>query len=381
MRILCQYEGYLPDVIGGQEVRAAHFLDYICRRGHEVLVLTSCVGSLPAGRYSYDGIRLRKFEFSAAMQSGRLQDIARLQREVNDTVHEFQPDLLHLNDVRPSSFFFLRRDVLRDIPRVLTLCSPLRPQAKGGLQSRLGQEADIVVAVSQSVADDAAEAISSIERKLIVIRDALPMPPLRPSPLPVAPVTFLCLGRVVEDKGMDIAIEALAMLHAEGLTANLVILGDGPQKKRLEQLVQERALQDHIRFLGWLMPGDIPTAINAATAVLVPSRWKEPFGLVALQGAQMGRPVIASRTGGLAEIVVHGETGLLVNPGDAAALAGAMGALVRVAGLATAMGSMARSRAEWVFDFNRFVTRYEEAFSSVSVRQPLGATNERHFAS
>jgi glycogen synthase len=122
-------------------------------------------------------------------------------------------------------------------------------------------------------------------------------------------VTFLCLGRVVEDKGMDIAIEALAMLHAEGLKANLVILGDGPQKKRLEQLVQERALQDHVRFLGWLLPGDIPAAINAATVVLAPSRWKEPFGLVALQGAQMGRPVIASRTGGLAEIVVHEETG------------------------------------------------------------------------
>jgi glycosyltransferase involved in cell wall biosynthesis len=365
MRILCQCEGYLPDVIGGEEVLNARLFDHLRRRGHDILVLTSCVGGRPAGRYAYDGIPLQKLEFGAALQFGRMADIVRVQRELNDIVAKFDPDMLHLNDTRPSSFFFLRRDALRDLPRLVTLHSPVRPQSKGGLQNRLVEEADIVVAVSQSVADDAAKAVPSIERKLIVIPNALPPPPLQPAPLPAAPVTFLCFGRVVPDKGMDVAIEALAILQAQGLHADLVIIGNGYQKGLLEKLVQKRGLLEHVRFRGWLMPEDIPGAINEATAVLVPSRWKEPFGLAALQAAQMGRPVIASRIGGLQEIVIHGETGFLVTPDDAVAFANAMADIVRSPGLATDMGGKARSRASRLFDFTTFVSRYEQALLSV----------------
>jgi len=227
------------------------------------------------------------------------------------------------------------------------------------------QEANIIVAVSQSIANNAVETVPSIERKLIVIRNALPLPPVLPSPLPEAPVTFLCLGRIVEEKGINLAIEALAMLSAQGLKANLVVLGDGPQKEALQQLVHERALQEHVRFRGWVMPEDIPAAINEATAVLVPSRWKEPFGLVALQAAQMGRPVIASSIGGLPEIVVHEETGLLVSPDDVTALATAMSELIRNADLAKKMGDAACSRVTCYFDFASLVVGYEKVFLSI----------------
>jgi glycogen(starch) synthase len=365
MRILCHCEGYLPDVIGGQEVLSAHLLGQLRQRGHEILVLTSCVAGRPAGRYSYEGLPLHKFEFGPVLQSGQMEGIVRVQKDVYDTVREFRPDVMHLNDARVSSFFFLRRDVLRDIPRALTLHSPLRPFAKSGLQNRLMQEANIIVAVSQSIANNAVETVPSIERKLIVIRNALPLPPVLPSPLPEAPVTFLCLGRIVEEKGINLAIEALAMLSAQGLKANLVVLGDGPQKEALQQLVHERALQEHVRFRGWVMPEDIPAAINEATAVLVPSRWKEPFGLVALQAAQMGRPVIASSIGGLPEIVVHEETGLLVSPDDVTALATAMSELIRNADLAKKMGDAACSRVTCYFDFASLVVGYEKVFLSI----------------
>jgi glycosyltransferase involved in cell wall biosynthesis len=380
MRILCQSDGYLPDVIGGVEVLSAHLFEHLRQRGHEVLVITSGVNTRPVSQYYDNGITIHKLELGAAMLSGQLRDIARVQMEVNDAVLGFQPDVLQLNATKPSNFFFLRRGKLRDIPRVLTLHSPLSALATAGLQNRLAVEADVVVAVSQSIADDAIKFMPSLERKLIVIRNALPHPSLQPSPLPTRPVNFLCFGRVAEEKGMDVAIEALAILYAQGMTANLVIAGGGPHRKALEQLVRDRALQERVHFRGWVRPADIPATINDSTAVLMPSRWKEPFGLAALQAAQMGRPVIASRLGGLQEVVAHGETGLLVAPDNAAALASAMADLMRNTGMAREMGSNARLRAERTFDFNVLVTSYEKAYSCAKQRQ-FGTACERQLAS
>lgn len=279
-----------------------------------------------------------------------------------------------MNDARPSSFFFLRRGALRHLPRALTIHSPATPQHGDGLLRRLLKEADIVVAVSQSVADDVIDVTPEIRPKLTVIPNSLPPPPLRPSPLPVAPAAFLCLGRVVKDKAMDVAVEALAILHEQGLKASLEIVGNGPEKRALETLAQERGLRDYVRFCGWMAPEDVAGAINNCDAVLVPSRWKEPFGLVALQAAQMGRPVIASAVGGLMEVVLHGETGVAVPPDDPAALARAMIRLCATPGLAAGMGRKARRRAEQTFGFESFVAAYEQAFEAA--RQTSAAARE-----
>lgn len=303
-----------------------------------------------------------------------MQDIARLQREVDELVIDFNPDILHLNLARPIAFFLRRRGPLRHFPRILTLHAPIWSRDKGGLQTRLAEEADVVVAVSQAVADAAREAMPQIGRKLVVIRNALPLPDVEPISPTAAPTRFLCLGRLIEDKGMDLAIEAMAVLARQGVMTELVIVGNGPQRSALEALVAARGLSDRVSFRGWLLPEEVPAGINDAMAVLVPSRWQEPFGLVALQAAQMGRPVIAANVGGLPEIVVDGETGIVIPPDDPQALADAMAGLLRRPDMVVEMGRKARKRAQDGFDFASFVAAHERAFERAqSIRAAASA--------
>ena len=97
----------------------------------------------------------------------------------------------------------------------------------------------------------------------------------------------------------------------------------------------------------------------------MPSRWEEPFGLVALQAMQLAKPVVATRVGGLPEVVLHRETGLLVPKEEPGELAQAMMEILRDPALGSAMGQRGRERAEQVFGFERMVYEYEALYQSL----------------
>lgn len=365
MRIAFQSDGFLPDVIGGVEVFADFLTSALRARGHEILVISSCIGDQPAGEYAHNGTKILRFHFGETLLRSRLDEVARLQREVSGVVTGFRPDLLHINDARASSFFLLRRGSLRTLPRLLTLHTPVQQIHKGALLNRLANDADSVVAVSQFVASTVSTGLPAIGRKLRVIANALPMPARPAAPFPVGPPTLLCVARLIEDKGIATAISALGRLRDSGIEARLVVVGDGPHLSALQEQARTLDLGQRVTFRGWLMPEFVEAAINEATIVLMPSLCEESFGLVALQAAQLGRPVIASNVGALPEIVVVGQTGYLVPPGDAAALAESIARLAGNPSLAAQLGTQARDRAMREHDFPRFVTAYEDAYQSV----------------
>ena len=362
MRILCHCDGYLTSAIGGVEVLSFHLQKELRARGHEVLVLTTRIGDEPTGPAHYQDQDIVRLDFHGALQRrdlGRMRDI---RASIAGTVERFKPDVLHLNDSQPSSFFFLKGGATGALKRVLTLHSPIRPSE--GVQNRLIAEADAIVAVSDSVAFEAA-AIAGATEKMRVIKNALPAPIASP-PIATVPAHFVCAGRVVRDKGFDIAIRALAILREHGSDARLTVAGNGPERKPLEQLSEALGVAKAVTFAGWVMPEDVSRLMQSATAILMPSRWREPFGLVALQAMQSARPVIASAIGGLPEVVEHGVSGLLVPPEDANALADALASMLADAEKTAAMGRHARDRAEQLFDFARFVDAYETLFSETA---------------
>jgi glycogen(starch) synthase len=106
--------------------------------------------------------------------------------------------------------------------------------------------------------------------------------------------------------------------------------------------------------------------INTATVVIMPSRWEETFGLVALQAAQMARPVVATLVGGLPEIVIDKETGLLVPNEDHHALSEAVIWLLRNKREAVRMGENARARAHDVFNWKDHVNQYDELYRKLT---------------
>ena len=121
------------------------------------------------------------------------------------------------------------------------------------------------------------------------------MPDLEPTPPPFDAPRVLYAGRLVREKGVDVAIDAFAAITTRFPKAHLVIAGDGVTRQDLEQQVVDLCLQDRVEFVGWVDPEKMPALINSSTIVVMPSRWEEPFGLVALQAAQMARPIVATR--------------------------------------------------------------------------------------
>jgi glycogen(starch) synthase len=131
----------------------------------------------------------------------------------------------------------------------------------------------------------------------------------------------------------------------------------------LEKQIADLDLSDNVKLAGWVLPDKVPLLLNTASLVVIPSR-AEGFGLVALQAALMARPVVAARVGGLLEVLVNGETGLLVEP-EQQAIGEAVSFLLARPEVAAAMGREARRRAVNNYSFDRHVNAYDDLYRKV----------------
>jgi glycogen(starch) synthase len=135
------------------------------------------------------------------------------------------------------------------------------------------------------------------------------------------------LGRLVSDKGVDILLDALAKLEAEGLTPRLTIVGVGPERPRLEAQAARLGLAGRLDFVGLRTGEELVRLLNAHRILVAPSRYNEPFGIVALEGIACGCVVVGSSGGGLPEAI--GPCGVTFPNGDAGALAAVLSRLLR----------------------------------------------------
>jgi glycosyltransferase involved in cell wall biosynthesis len=138
---------------------------------------------------------------------------------------------------------------------------------------------------------------------------------------------LIFVGRLVSDKGGDVLLRAMALLKKKGLTPGLTYVGSGPEEATWAALAEELAIGDQVRFVGRADGERVAHALSEHRILVVPSRWAEPFGIVALEGIACGCVVVASEGGGLTEAV--GDCGITVPNGDAEALAAALDRVLR----------------------------------------------------
>ena len=362
MRILYWTELFWPH-IGGVEVVSRQLIDALQNRNHEFLVVSSHSGHKLPDASCIDDISIRRFHFQKALANRDLRALRTIKQDLTTLKQAFQPDIVHINSSQPSLFFHQITASSCPAPTLFTIHEP--PMSVSDPNSVLGRtlhSARWVAAVSEAMLQQARRLVPEIEPRSSVIYNALETPHLHPAPLPFDPPLLLCMGRLVEVKGFDLALRAFPILLKQFPKARLVIVGDGPIRGNLEELAAQIAPADTIRFTGWIQPEKIPDIINTATAVIVPSRWSEPFGLVALQAAQMARPVVAACVGGLPEIIVHGKTGLLVAKENSLALAESISFLLRHPEDAVRMGEEAMKKAHETFGMERFANEYDALY-------------------
>lgn len=143
---------------------------------------------------------------------------------------------------------------------------------------------------------------------------------LRPETIRDRDIVFL--GRLVSDKGCDLLIEALKSLKSKGVYPTTTIIGDGPDRQALEQQALDADLQTQVRFVGKMSGESLAKALNRHRVIAIPSRWNEPFGIVALEGMACGCFPVVSSGGGLPEAT--GGFGVTFNNSDANELARAI---------------------------------------------------------
>jgi glycosyltransferase involved in cell wall biosynthesis len=140
--------------------------------------------------------------------------------------------------------------------------------------------------------------------------------------VPDAP-RLVCVARLSPEKGIDVLLRAASVLAKEQLAFELSVLGDGPERVPLEELVRELDLSGRVNLPGWRSGADVYASILDARALVLAS-YSEGLPVVIMEALALRRPVIATRVGGVSELVVPGECGWLVQPGDVHELAEAM---------------------------------------------------------
>ncbi len=171
--------------------------------------------------------------------------------------------------------------------------------------------------------------------------------------------SVMTVANLRPEKSHETLIEAAALLAADFPDVTFQIVGDGPRRAELEALVRDRALQSRVLFLGHRE--DVATLLGEADAFVLPSR-SEAFPNGVIEAMAAGLPVIASRVGGLLDLIEHGRNGLLVEPGDPEALAGALRQLFTDRAAAAQLGEQARAQVRQRYSFDRMVASFEDLY-------------------
>jgi glycosyltransferase involved in cell wall biosynthesis len=161
-----------------------------------------------------------------------------------------------------------------------------------------------------------------------------------------------CVGQLIDFKGINHLIDAADLLR-DRQEVDFLIVGDGDRKQALAEQVRRLELEDRVRLLG--KRDDVHDLLRASDLFVCPSVWDEALGYVILEAMAVGVPAVASRVGGIPEVVREGENGLLVEPRNPPALAAAIATLLDDPGRRAAMGREARRVVEESFSMERAI--------------------------
>ncbi|MFG0805234.1 glycosyltransferase family 4 protein [Pseudomonas fluvialis] len=372
MRVLHLFKTYYPESMGGIE-QVIFQLCQSCRaHGIEGEVLTLSANPLPervqVGSHWVQRARLDLNLASTGFSRDALAQF-RLRARHADLIHYHFPwpfmDLLHFAaGLRKPTLLTYHSDIVRQ-KMLLRLYRPL--------MHRFLSSVDAIVTASPNYLETS--------RVLALYRDKTQVVPYgldRQSYPAASPDVlegwrtrfpagfFLFVGVMRYYKGLHILLEACQNSHYP-----VLIVGAGPLESALREQAQRLRLSN-VHFLGALPDADKIALLQLSRALVFPSHLRsEAFGISLLEGAMFGKPMISSEIGtGTSYINNHGETGLVVPPGDAAALRQAMDRLWVDADMAARMGAAAQQRYEQLFTAARMGQRMAEVYQQVMARQP-----------
>ncbi|MGA7192556.1 MAG: glycosyltransferase family 4 protein [Anaerolineales bacterium] len=368
MKILLINSEY-PPIGGGAGNASSNIARVLAQRGHNVLVLTSRWNDLPfeETRAGVKIIRLstlrRKMDRSNALE--QISFIFGASFRTFGLVRQFKPDVTLAFFGLPSGAVGLLLKWLYRIPYVISLrggdVPGFRPydfriyhKLSAPFLHLIWKNAFSIIANSQGLRDLALAFDARYE--ISVIPNGVDVNQFEISRRDWSSPRILSVGRVVYQKGFDLAMRALSRLKDSEWT--WTIAGDGPQTETLKAMSEEYGINERIRFMGWLSTEQLKEQYAAATLFLFPSR-DEGMPNAILEAMASGLPVVATKIAGNEELVLDGETGKLVPTEDVESLRESLGPFLGDAKMREQMGNAAHQRVESSFSWNRVTEHYE----------------------
>jgi glycosyltransferase involved in cell wall biosynthesis len=176
-----------------------------------------------------------------------------------------------------------------------------------------------------------------------------------------AATELVYVGRLSVEKGLPVLFDSISQLLARGVNVSLAVLGDGPDREFLENLAATMGISDRVHFKGFVDQATIVTTLRASDVFVLPS-FAEGIPVALMEAMAIGTPVIATYVGGIPELVVHGETGQLVYPSDASALADAIDRYASDLAYCKRISRQARSKVEAEYDIEDQVDKLAMLF-------------------
>ncbi len=181
------------------------------------------------------------------------------------------------------------------------------------------------------------------------------------------PGRILCVARMSSEKAHLVLLEALVLLRARGIPFACTLVGDGPLRSGIERRIGELGIESAMTLTGSLEPARVAEEFRRCDVAVLAS-FSEGVPVVLMEAMAHGRPVVATRVGGVAELVEHGKAGFVVSPGDAVELAGALSRILADPDLARDMGNAGAAAVKEEFDIPRSAERLEALFSGRPIR-------------
>lgn len=286
---------------------------------------------------------------------------------IRELAHRAQIDVIHSHGYKPDIyvFFALRRGNVAlvstchtwyDTDRIVTLY--------GKIDRFILRSYTRVVAVSAEVKQRLLGAGVRVE-KISIVRNGIDLRPFaaaasQPVELERAPVVGL-VGRLAWEKGVDLFLAAAAKVLAEVPQAQFVIAGEGPDREKLERQIDDLKIRHRVTMLG--RRDDMP-AVYASLDIMVSASRQEGLPMALLEGMASARPLVATAVGEVPKLVTNKQTGLLVAPENADALAAAILRMLRDAELRARLGTAARKLIEDEYSAERMTTEYVRVYEA-----------------
>jgi glycogen synthase len=387
---------YPPVVIGGLGRHVHHLATALAGAGHEVVVLSRRPsGTDPSTHPSTDdtveGVRIvaaaqdpHEFDFGSDMMAWTLamgHSMVRAGLAIKGRRDRtWRPDVVHAHDWLVAHPAVALAECF-DVPLVSTIHATEAGRHSGwvsgaisrqvhAVESWLVHESDSLITCSASMSDEISELFGPGLAETRVIRNGIDAAawPFARRQARKGPAQLMYLGRLEYEKGIHDAIAALPRIRRSHPGTTLTIAGEGTQQAWLTEQARKHKVLKATTFVGHLDHEALVRLLHTADAAVLPSHY-EPFGIVALEAAATGIPLITSNVGGLGEAVINGETGLSCAPRDVTGLAAAARTVLDDPGAAQQRAIAARERLTSDFDWHTVASETAQVYLAAKRRE------------